>query len=242
MALKLPTFQWRNAVVDRMGMATVAFQRFLSEYSGAIERQEADQAAVLLQLQEVQASQAQTLADLAAVVADLQSLSESTQQAQTAANEAQSSADAAAGGTAVSGSATDPAVTLTGTGWIIGPQVDLAGVVAGDLQITGSGPIQDDDVTMTGGQGIVTCEFRIVEVVGGIDDVLFTGSFTVRNFVDQVTFDISTIVSNTSASSVSAFLDARTSTGAVSYRIDARMTTSGRTVDSLLLYVYARRA
>lgn len=55
MALKLPTYQWRNAVVDRLGMATLAFQRFLGEFTGAIERNEAGQEALLIQIQQVQA-------------------------------------------------------------------------------------------------------------------------------------------------------------------------------------------
>lgn len=241
MVFRLPDLQNRLPIVDAMGRPVSSFLRYFNvDFKGAIERQEADQAAVLLQLQEVQASQAQTIDDLTAVVEQLQALSEATQQAQVTANDAQTSADAAAGGGAVSGSATDPSVDLPGTGWVLGPQVDLLGVVAGNLTISGSGPIQDNDVGMPAIPSTATCEFRIVEVVGGVDDIIFTGDFRVQSYTDKFGNDLIT-VSNLSSSSVSAFSSARTSTGAVSYRIDARRLTGGG-IFSLLLYVYARRA
>lgn len=147
------------------------------------------------------------------------------QSAASAANTAQQQADAGPSGTAQSG--TDTAyVTLSGTAWVEGPQVDLTGVSAGALTITGSGPQVDSNTTMAGGVGTgyaeLYGEFRIVEDIGGVDTVLETFSFALYK---EVSGGAATIyLTDNGALSVSAFSSARASTGAVSYRLDFRRT------------------
>lgn len=203
------------------GRAAPAFVQFWDRICRQIEGQENNQNTLI--------------ADLEAIVAGLQASTEAAQQAQTAANNAQATADAAGGGTSTSGTATNPSIDLLDASWVLGPQVDLTGVVAGPLTITGSGPQQDGDVELTGGNGGMTCQFRIVEIVGGVDDVRFIGSFVAVNYGGGTA-----TISNQSVSDVSTFTEARTSTGAVSYRIDAKGTGS-RVLTDLLLYIYARR-
>lgn len=167
--------------------------------------------------------------------------------AQQAANAAQSAADSAGGGTEKSGSATNPSITVSSTvSWTAGPIVSLTGVAAGDLTITGTGPQQDDNVTLTItniNQVSFVGEFRVVEVIGGVDGTVF-GPFSMTASVaadPEAPGVYPALVFNTDIAAVSAVLSARVSTGAVDYRIDFRKT-SGPTINSLLGYIYARRA
>lgn len=225
---KLPRLKANLAIVDGAGKPLDYFLRLFNiDFAQRIEQQET--------------TQDETIQDIQSILEQLQALAEATQQAQTAANDAQATADSASGGGVVSASASDPDVNITGSGWVAGPQVDLTGVVAGNLTITGSGPIQDANVGSNVVPTNISCEFRIVEIVIGVEEVVFTGTFTVRTYTDKITFENLTTVSNTSASAVSSFSLARTSTGDVSYRIDARKLSSPN-VFNLLLYIFARRA
>lgn len=251
---KLPKLRTMDKVVDTLGRPSIAFVNFFLSFSRAIETQERTQDAILqeiIEINDVQAFEiarldaaindiiaAQAAADAAqadvdGLVPDLTALADGVQVAQATGNAAQDTADLALGLGTVSGSATDPSIDLTTDGvWVEGPQVDLTSVLAGDLTITGSGPVQDDDVSMT---GLTEGEYRIVEDIGGVDTVLYTGLFTV---VEKGSMPV---VKNVNTTDVAAFVSARSSTGAVTYRIDARKT-SGSPVTSLALYVYARRA
>lgn len=174
-----------------------------------------------------------TITDLASIVSQIQATAAVAQAAQQAANNAQAAAD---GSGAVSGSNTNPAVNLFADGiWIEGPQVDFTGVIAGTLTISGTGPQQDADVSITGPSNFAG-EYRVVEIDGVTETVVFAPSpFVVSNFGEG-----GCVVGNESASAVQAFSAARTSTGAISYRLDARKV-SGDEVNSLLLYLFARR-
>lgn len=227
MALKLARLNQNIPIVNPVtGNPTPGFLRFWDEFAGQIEAQEAAQAA--------------TIADLAEAVAQIQATMEVAQAAAQAANNAQETADGAGGGSARSGNVTDPAVNIINDPWVLGPQVDLTGVSAGDLTITGSGPQQDGDSTLGVIENSVAYafEFRVVEVILGVDTVLFTGNFTATNWVGAGF----TSITNTSASAVSSFSLARSSTGDVSYRIDARRVGHTVNLTSLLLYLFARRS
>lgn len=227
MALKLPILNQSIAIVDpRTGYPTPAFVRYWNvDFIGAIESSVND----LIDVQ----------TDLSAAIEQIRDVLEIAQNAQETANNAQTDADSAGGGTARSGSASDPAVTLPVGVWVNGPQVDLTGVAAGTLTIPGSGPLQDDDVTLVGASGdLVSFEFRIVEVILGVDEVLFTGTATA--YKEKSGGGSMTTIANGSSTDISAFSSARASTGDVSYRIDARCAT--RSITSLLLYVFARRS
>lgn len=222
---KLPRLKANLAIVNGQGKPLDYFLRFWNiEVAPRIENQEA--------------AQDQTIADLAEIVAQLQALAAATQQAQTTANNAQQSADAGSG-TAKSGSASDPNIGIpASTAWITGPVVSLTGVSAGNLTISGTGPQQSTNVTMTGGRGIAALQFRVVEIIGGVDEVLFTGSFAVQNFESGATI---ATVTNNSTEDVQNFSSSRSSTGDVDYRLDVRGNGS-REVSNLLLYIFARRA
>lgn len=224
-SLKLPRLKANLAMVNSKGQPLEYFLRFLNvEWANRIEANEA--------------SQDETIAALQVVVDQLQALSEATQAAQQAANNAQETADGAAGGGATSGVNQDPAINLpTGGAWVNGPQVDLTGVIAGNLTITGSGPQQDDDVDLIGsGTQNVNGEFRIVEIDGG-ETTVFTGNLRASKLNDIS----GTIITNLSSSDVSSFSLARANTGNISYRIDAR-NLGARTIFSLLLYIFVRRS
>lgn len=226
MAFTLPKIQAADSIVDGTGRPTTRFLKFFNfDFARAIERNDNAQSDLIAKLQ--------------VLVNQLQVTTEAVQQAQNAANQAQQSADGAGGGVAVSGTSTAPDVTLVGSAWVLGPVVALTGVVAGSLTITGSGPLQDDNVSATGPRGNIPCQFRVVEVILGVDTVLFTGSFSV--FTTGAPGDVASVI-NSSASAVGAFSSARSSTGAVSYRIDARTTTTDLTVADLSLYLFVRRA
>lgn len=226
MGFTLPKIQAADSIVDGTGRPTTRFLKFFNfDFARAIERNDNAQSDLISELQ--------------VLVSQLQVTTEAVQQAQNAANQAQQSADGAAGGGAVSGTSTAPDVTLVGAAWVLGPVVALTGVVAGDLTITGSGPLQDDNVSATGERTAILCQFRVVEVILGVDTVLFTGNFNV--FPGDPPLNLASVV-NSSVSSVAAFSSARASTGSVSYRIDARTTNASRTVSNLSLYLFVRRA
>lgn len=246
---KLPKLRTLDKIVDALGRPSIAFVNFFGQFSRAIETQERTQDEILQEIIELNDVQDMLIDDLTeaqedlvdqqnqinAQVAQIQALLGLTQSAQQAANDAQTTADDALGTGSVSGSSTNPSVDLTVNGaWITGPIVNLASVVAGNLTIAGSGPIQDEDVNISGGS-TASCEFRIMQVIGGVDTLKFTGTFT----VDAGAFPATVI--NLSSAAVSAYSSAEASTGTVSYRIDARKV-SGAVVTDLALYVYARRA
>lgn len=264
----LPRLRAADAIADREGRAVNAFVRFWDTVCRKIEEQEATQNQIIDDLAQavadiqaaMEAAQAaqeaantandraqQALGDLVLVdnrivliEGQTTSLSEQTsalgegvQVAQATGNAAREVADAAAGSGSVSAAATDPSVNLSGGPWEFGPQVDLTGVVAGILTITGTGPYQDGDMSISGGDS--ANEFRVVEIVGGVESTIFTGSFV------AAASSGGSSITNQSIAQVAAFSSSRPSTGSVSYRIDAR-TVSGGLVNSLALYIYARRA
>lgn len=216
-AFRLPRLQYRLAIVDESGRPTSTFTDFINvQFAGKIEAQENSQAAVLAELQQV--------------VSDMQATMQAVQIAQETANNAP-------GGAGVSGSASSPSINIpVGTAWQAGPQVDLTGVAAGTLTITGSGPLQDDDVNLSAsGNTIGFYNWRVVEIDGVIETVVFTGDFTARQ---TATGEIASII-NKSLTAVSSFTLARTNTGSISYRIDAQSSTIA--LNDLSLYIFARR-
>lgn len=222
--MTLPKLSAQQPIVTTGGKPSSPFLQFMEKARTAQEATDNTQNETLLALQ--------------AIVESIQGSTEQAHEAAAAANNAQAAADAVAGTGTVTGSATNPAINLTVGVWVNGPQVDLSSVLAGDLFITGSGPLQDADVTIPGASGFTRApfEFRIVEIVSMVETTVFTGTGLAASGSESA---IAT-VTNGSSPEVSAFVSARSSTGAVSYRIDARATT--RAINSLSLYVFARRA
>ena len=224
-SFRLPRLKANLAIVSSRGTPLDYFLRFWNiDVAPKIEQQEANQTETIDAIQEI--------------ITQIQANMVATQAAQQAANEAQATADAAAPGGTKSGASTDPSVVVEQGVWAEGPRVDLTGVSAGILTIQGSGPQQDDDVTMSGGKGSGNFLFRIVEIVGVTEEVVYVGGFTGTNAAYG---SLSATISNTSSGEVASFSSNRTSTGAVSYRIDASASSS-RTITDLLLYIYVRRS
>jgi hypothetical protein len=212
MAFSLPRLKFDLAIVDpSTGKPTRAFTSFINEQ-------------VLNPIEAALRQNEQALAELAEVVLALQAVAEQAQAAQQAANEN-------GGGTSAYGTA-----SLVSNAWVTGALVSLTGVVAGDLTISGSGPIQNSG-TSRPASGTSTGRFRIVEVVGMVDTVVFTGDFSVYSpdpSEPPTTY-------NMSAAAVAAFSSARTSTGAVDYRLDV-IIDSGEDISNLRTYLYVKRA
>lgn len=183
--------------------------------------------------------------DLTSVVANIQALQAQMAQAIQDIQIAQATANQNATGT--SGSDTDPNITVSSTvTWTPGPLVNLTGVVANNLTIPGSGPQQDSDVTVFISdvtQIVMSGEYRVVEVIGGIDGATFgPWNFTVSYPEPPATTGTYPgTVLNTDSAAVAAFSSALATTGAVSYRLDFRRI-SGPTVSNLRGYLFARRA
>lgn len=237
---KLPRIQARTAITDSSGKALTYFTRFWDEFAKAIENQVNDIISVQQDIQSLQTVQAQQIAQIQTLLGIAAATNQAAQAAQASANDAQATADDALGAGAVSGSANNPVIDVPfGGGWIAGPQVNLTGVVAGDLTIGGTGPVQDGDVVVTGDPLVYRTfsgQFRVVEDDGGPPTTVFTGSMSAY----QAGGAAFATVSNDSSATVSAFALARTNTGAVSYRLDFQ--SSAGDLESLKGYLYVRRA
>lgn len=160
------------------------------------------------------------------------------------ANAAQAAADGGGSATARSGSATNPSVTLGPLNtWIDGPTVNLLTVSAGDLTIPGSGPQQDADVVIQEGTTFAG-QYRVLEVIGGVTTATFgPWDFSAIASGSPDGFgNYPAAISNPDASTVAAFLFARSSTGSVDYKIQARWTGGLAPLQDLQLYIFARRS
>lgn len=235
--IRLPRLQQGLSIVDpKTGRPSAAFVRYWNvELLGGLERSVNAVIEVQNEITEIQTIQTSEIARLNAVVFQGQTVAMQAQQAQAAANAAQQTADEALADGTVSGSATDPSVSVgLTTAWVPGPQVDLVGVVAGNLTITGTGPQQDADVAFVSGTTF-SGEFRVVEIDGMTETVLDVFSMSAYSTGSNAT------VTNNSIAAVEAFNMPLTTTGSLSYRIDVRKTSGGELSD-LLLYIFARRA
>lgn len=217
-AFKLPRLKANLAIVNSRGQPLDYFLRFWNiEVAPRIEAQEAAQNEQLDAISQLQLQQQQQL-DLIYQALEL--------------------AGGSAGGTSGSNTAS---FALTGTSWTASALVPLTGVVAGNLKITGTGPSsQYGTSNMTGGT-VSYGEYRIIEVVGGVDgDTVFNGTFYVTDQTtdepDQILF-----VTHSSQSAVAAFNDPRTTTGDIDYRVETRRI-SGASVTGMRFYLFAQRS
>lgn len=222
-AFKLPRVRAADSITDASGKASNAFVRFWDTVMKSIERQENAQGQALAALQAVQLTQAAML--------------EQIQQALELAGLALETAD---GGTATKSASATAAFALSSTSFSPAVSVDLSGVSAGDLTIPGTGPSATVGTTsMTGGL-MTTAEYQLVEIVSGVPTALFSGTFTINDITGDEPSQIFQVI-HTSAADVAAFLQARTSTGAVTYQIRTRRV-SGATMSGVKFYLFARRA
>jgi len=212
-AFRLPRLQSRLAIVDNQGRPTTTFLDFFNnQFAPKIEAQEA--------------AQAETIAMLTA-----QQLVIEAQQEQIV--EALQLANIAIGLTGGNAGSETLTMDIIGDTWQPGPQVDLAGVVAGDVSIPGSGLFADagTDQNLTPLSG----EVRLVEIDGG--DTVIGGPWAFTSVKDTL---FNTVFCNNPAD-INAFLDARTSTGAISYRLDFKLDNPVWQITDVPARLYARR-
>jgi hypothetical protein len=179
---------------------------------------------------------------IANIQAQQQSVIALTQQvlaAQATAAAAQATADAAGGGGAQSGTNSGHADSLSTSTWTHGPVVSLAGVIAGDLTIQTSGPNQDNTTGVNAVSNIFgsfTGNWRLVEVIGGIDTVVFSGTYSAQRDRDDTGIE-NLLWNNTDTTNVSI---PRSTTGTMDYRIDINSPSCD--ITQALLNLYVRRA
>lgn len=122
------------------------------------------------------------------------------------------------GGSGQSGSASGT-FSAAGATFTHGPVVNLTGVAAGNLTYPGTGPNQQNatDVNPSGGQGSFVGAWRIQEIISGVETTVFTGAYAAQRLRDDGSSPFVSILYNTSSTSGSI---PRTTTGAISYRLD----------------------
>lgn len=210
---KLPRIQRGIPIVDSAGRALDYFLRLLGDAFTMIERAEASQDATIARLDELTATQQQQLILI---------------------NEALELAGIAIGLTGGNSGTTVVERDMTPSAWVLGPQVNLTGVVAGDLTIPGSGLFSKPGTTSFFGD--TNGEIRVVEIVGGVDAVV-GGPWTY--VITRTDPNPAGTVYVANASEIPTFTSARSTTGAVSYRIDTRMLEGD--VNNIDVKLYARR-
>lgn len=173
----------------------------------------------------------------AAINANTASVQATTNAAQAVAV-AQAEADAASGSAAQSGDALLTVNVPAGGAWVSGPVVALAGVPAGNLSAINSGPRQIATTSMQS-VGSFVGSYRIVEVIGGVDTVVFTGQFACDQYYED-TIPSSSFVSLYNTEDTSQFSAARVTTGAMEYRLD--ISSPDVALTDVSLYLYVRRS
>lgn len=154
---------------------------------------------------------------------------------QIAINEALMLAGIAIAATGGNSGTTTAEIDMTPSAWVLGPVVALTGVVAGNVTIPSSGLYSKAATTSFFGD--TNGQVRIVEIVGGVDTIIGgPWNFT----VSRVDPNPAGTVYVGNAAEINTFTQARTTTGAVSYRIDARMLDGD--VNNIDLKLYARRS
>lgn len=222
-----PSIQFGVRIVDpATGVADTYFLDWLNRELVSITDAINANAAIVTSLQSQQAQ----------LVAQVAALNTVAQQAAAA----QATADTATPTGAKSGDATADPVDASGSGWVAGPQVNLTGVAAGNLTIPSSGPNQTNNTgvnALSGITGQFTGNWRIQEILPGpVESTVFSGTYNAER--DRDDQGIENIVYN--LTDTSTFSLARTSTGAVSYRLD--INAPGFDLTAVSLYLYTRRA
>lgn len=199
--LTLGRLQARDPIVDGQGRPTPLFLRLFNiELVQRIESSEAAQSALIEQQ--------------AVFIQQLQAQQELVNQALELAN------------IAIGGRTATSIEDINDLGWTLGPQIDLTGVVAGDLMIQGTS-LQSVSTTRLNQVGPVDGQLRIVEIVGGVDTVV-GGPWT---FTTGRVEDPSSVPYIMNPGQIASYNEPRTTTGNVSYRLDARMDAFGDMTD-----------
>lgn len=227
MAFSLPDLSGQTPIVDpKTGIPSGYFTDWLARVLAQIVAEDTKQDNVIASIQAVQQQLLAQQAQMNAAIVAIQ--------------KAQATADAAGGTGAQSGQAQGEFSALTTSAWTHGPVVSLTSVAAGHLTIYGSGPTQDNNTGVNAISGILgnfdDGQWRIVEVIGGVDTVVYT-SGTYHAERDRDDQGVENILYNTAdTSSVSI---ARSTTGAMDYRLDFNAPSCD--ITACLLQLYVRR-
>lgn len=227
MAFTLPDLSGQTPIVDpKTGIPTAYFTDWVARVLRQIIAEDTNQDNLIASLQAVQQQLLAQQAQMNAAIVAIQ--------------QAQATADAAGGTGAQSGQAQGEFDALSTSSWTHGPVVSLTGVTAGHLTIFGSGPTQNNNTGVNAISGVLgqfdDGQWRIVEVIGGIDTVVFnSGTYHAeRDRDDQGVENI--LYNTTDTSSVSI---ARSTTGAMDYRLDFNAPSCD--ITACLLQIYVRR-
>lgn len=153
--------------------------------------------------------------------------------AATTAVAAQQQANQTAGNTTQGGTGTSIINVLGDGSWAHGPTVNLAGVVAGHLTLGATGPSQANASAVA--DGTFNGTWQVVEIIAGVETQVANGVWTASRFSFENEHQ-TIVVNGTDATTLSI---ARTTTGAVSYRLDLSML--GAEVDHVRAFLSVTR-
>lgn len=185
-------------------------------------------------------------------VAQLQAVQSQATQAQQQAQAAQQTANTPPA--SVTQGATTANIAVVTNAWTNGPQVDLLGVVAGNLTLSATVNFAPGGLISGGassGEGYstlitATAEMRIVEIVGATETQVYppSGTATVSAYGYFSVTSFSYVLAPNFTADLAAFVAARVSAGAVSYRMDFRVTSpaTGCALTNVSAYLFAQRA
>jgi len=190
MAFSLARLKYDLAIVDpATGKPTKAFLDFLNvQVLNVIEANERTQNATIEQLFILQQQQAAQLALINQILNILP------------------------------GTSAESVDDISYTGWTLGPQVDLTGVVAGNLVLSGTSLQPISTTRLSAYPGEQSGQIRVVEIVGMTETVVYGPSLFLTGR-DENPASVPYILNPEDLSTPIA----ATSTGAVSYRLDAQM-------------------
>ena len=220
MAFTLPDLSGQEPICDPdTGLPSAYFTDWVARVLRQIIAEDTNQDNLIAQLQSVQGLlQAQQLQIIAAI-----------------------NAINHASGSTTAGSAQGDFDSLTTSTWTHGPTVHLTSVAAGHLVIFGSGPTQGNNTgvnAISGIQGNFNGDWRIQEIISGVETTVYGGGGPTGNFFAQRYRDdqgIENVLYSTDDTSQVSI--ARSTTGTIDYRLDFRSPSCDITQATLYLNV-----
>jgi hypothetical protein len=137
------------------------------------------------------------------------------------------------------------------SGWVHGPTISLTGVPAGTLtaNITLAGDGTPASFLTGGtvfdpstGSSSAVGAFRIVEVIGGSETVVYTDAMTVAYYI-LAPSPVAYLAVTWDSAALAAWSAARVTTGAIDYRLDLMLSAPvGCEADNVVAYMFVNRA
>lgn len=216
MAFKLPRLNALVSIANSKGQPTNTFLRWWNmEVAPAIEQQITDLAKIVSDIQALQSQQALQL-ELINQALELAGI-----------------AIGLAGGNTGTATAT---IDLSGVTWVPGPQVDLTGVVAGDVTISSSGLYPDSGTTFNQ-VGERFGSVRLIEI-DGMTEAVIGGPWNMKVERDELFGTVFVL----NAPELNTFTLARTNTGTIGYRLEYNMTEPADLLENVPAKMFVRRS